>query len=598
MGEVIGGGGVEEVRRYDQEWTIFVDNLSRRVSRSSFRELSNHHGKVLRVFIPLVNTKSKYKETTFAFVTMGCRGDMERVIRNLNREASEPTGKFSPFQDSDRIGAIAKEKSTVFFEHKTFKDALLSVPATKADGDNNHDTPSSRNGTSTGPNLLDFKVPASELEWLDRCMVGVIRNDFECDFVKRALLHDEIEVKIRKWGVDFDSFVIVFKSIAEMEDTWRSKSEELCYCFTRRGSLYCWHKSFFESLGNPWGSLVEVDVGTLHRKRLDVARITIRVASPLSIPESFNVVSMGVSYLIKVKFGKLSDECVHPVPGNMKEIFVDEWPTSVEALLVSRDGVGEGGIPVSVVAPLSRIGTVSPGVDPRSQECLDSPNKEFKDNREPSLIPVYTCGSNDNENMGKVDSRWEDSDTDEPVDKDSASVPLALMGARPNGPVVNETCDMLNTLVIHSRAGIIRPINLESIDPPGVVRSNQNFVDSIEMVPDSFEGLGKEGSGRLSSFEYQQNPHLLTKYAFPKGIFRASNKRILRHLVRDSLEDARKNLGEVDISSNPQPADPVVGLEAESVWEISNLLEISFKGGHGAVISKVRELENELRKSV
>ncbi|KAK8541528.1 hypothetical protein V6N13_137861 [Hibiscus sabdariffa] len=118
------------------------------------------------------------------------------------------------------------------------------------------------------------------------------------------------------------------------------------------------------------------------------------------------------------------------------------------------------------------------------------------------------------------------------------------------------------------------------------------------MVPDSFEGLGKEGSGRLSSFECQQNPHLLTKYAFPKGIFRASNRRILRRLVHDSLEDTRENLEEVDISLNPQLAYSVVGLEAESVWEISNLLEISFKGGRGAVISKVRELENELRKSV
>ncbi|KAK8541527.1 hypothetical protein V6N13_137862 [Hibiscus sabdariffa] len=506
MGKVSGGGGVEEVRWCDQEWTVFVDNFSRRVSRSSLRELSNHHGKVLRVFIPLVNTKSKYKETTFAFVTMGCRGDMEQVIRNLNgsridgfvvrvsqakfprvkqtkgihngvKEASEPAGKFSPFQDNDRIGAIAKEKSTVFFGHKTFKDALLSVPAMKADGDNNHDIPSSRNGMNTGPNLLDFKVPASELEWLDRCMVGVIRNDFECDFVKRALLHDGIEVKIRKWGVDFGSFVIVFNSIAEMEEIWRSKREELCYWFSHIGPLllngvphyfcsvllvgvplYCWHKSFFESLGNRWGSLVEVDVGTLHGKRLDVARITIRVASPLSIPESFNVVSMGVSYLIKVKFGKLSDECVHLVPGNMKEIFADEWPTSDEALLVSRDGVGKGGIPVPLVASPSRIGIVSPGVDPRSQECLDSPNEEFKDNREPPLIPVYTCGSNDNENMGQVDSWWEDSDTNEPVDKDSTSGPLALMGAGPNGLVVNETCDMPNTLLLSTQ-------ELELLDP-------------------------------------------------------------------------------------------------------------------------------------
>ncbi|KAL4303731.1 hypothetical protein GQ457_10G009850 [Hibiscus cannabinus] len=563
---------------------------------------------------------------------MGCRGDMERVIRNLNRsridgivvrvsqakfprvkqtkgfhngvrEASEPAGELSPFQVCDTTGAIAKEKSMVFFGHKTFKDAMLSVPVKKVDGDNNYETPSSRNGTSTGPNLLDFKVPTSELEWLDRCMVGVIRNDFECDFVKRALLHDGIEVKIRNWGVYFDSFVIVFKSKAEMEERWRSKRDELCYWFSHIGPLmlngvphyfcsillvgvplYCWHKSFFESLGNQWGSLVEVDIGTLHRKRLDVARITIRVASPLSIPESFNVVSMGVSYLIKVKLGKLSDECVHPVPGNLKETFANEWSTSDEALLVSKEGVGEGGIPLPMVAPPSSIGTVNPDIDPHSQGCLDPPNEEFKDNREPPLIPV--------------DSWWEDSDTDVPVDLDSASGPLALMGSGSNGPVVNETCDMLNTFVTHSEAGIITPVNLESIYPPGVVRSNQNSVDSMQMVPDSFEDLGKEGSGRLSSFESQQNPYFLTKYAFPKGIFRARNKRILRRLARDSLEDARENLGEVDISLNPQPANHVVGLEAESVWEISNLLEISFKGGRGAVISKVRELEKELRKSI
>ncbi|KAK9041884.1 hypothetical protein V6N11_016972 [Hibiscus sabdariffa] len=46
-----------------EEWTVFVDNLSKRVSKIALREPFRYHGRVERVFIPSINSKSKYKES-------------------------------------------------------------------------------------------------------------------------------------------------------------------------------------------------------------------------------------------------------------------------------------------------------------------------------------------------------------------------------------------------------------------------------------------------------------------------------------------------------------------------------------------------------
>ncbi|GMI71123.1 hypothetical protein HRI_000781600 [Hibiscus trionum] len=72
-------------RKLEMAWSAFVDNLSKRVSRRSLRERFMHHGKVTRAFIPLVNRKPKYRESTFAFVHFESEKDLLNAVEKVNQ---------------------------------------------------------------------------------------------------------------------------------------------------------------------------------------------------------------------------------------------------------------------------------------------------------------------------------------------------------------------------------------------------------------------------------------------------------------------------------------------------------------------------------
>ncbi|XP_039066903.1 polyadenylate-binding protein 4-like [Hibiscus syriacus] len=66
-------------------WTVFVDNLSKKVSRRELRDLFLVQGQVVRVFIPNEMNKLKYKSYTFAFVQFVNEAGIRKAVENLNR---------------------------------------------------------------------------------------------------------------------------------------------------------------------------------------------------------------------------------------------------------------------------------------------------------------------------------------------------------------------------------------------------------------------------------------------------------------------------------------------------------------------------------
>ncbi|GMI65924.1 hypothetical protein HRI_000261700 [Hibiscus trionum] len=96
-------------------WTTFIDNLSKRVSRTALRELFGHYGKVTRVFIPVVNRRAKYKHYTFALISMACKEDMLAVISKLHntridgRVISVSQAKYPKKQVVARNSFLSKE---------------------------------------------------------------------------------------------------------------------------------------------------------------------------------------------------------------------------------------------------------------------------------------------------------------------------------------------------------------------------------------------------------------------------------------------------------------------------------------------------------
>ncbi|XP_039062136.1 serine/arginine-rich splicing factor 2-like [Hibiscus syriacus] len=67
-----------------EKWTIFVDNLSKRVIRGELREVFQHYDQVVRIFIPNFTQKSKYKNYTFAFVQFASEEGRRRAIQCVN----------------------------------------------------------------------------------------------------------------------------------------------------------------------------------------------------------------------------------------------------------------------------------------------------------------------------------------------------------------------------------------------------------------------------------------------------------------------------------------------------------------------------------
>ncbi|GMJ09359.1 hypothetical protein HRI_004605100 [Hibiscus trionum] len=291
--EVIGG-----------EWTAFIDNLSRRVSWATLRELFGHYGKVTRVFIPEVNTKAKYKQNTFAFISMSNKEEMFSVISKLHntridgRVISVSQAKFPKQQTAARnicfsngkercnrvsSGSVEKENRSPVSngvargcntgEKMSYRDALLR----------NIDN-SNRQNSTTMPldeaiqigcndgDIFDVELPPSEVNWLECCLVGILKNSYESGVVQQAFDFEGIIATVCKWGLDCNSYVIRFNSPLEMEESWNSKREALCFWFKylsplmvdkvplqyasitlRDVPLMCWFENFFRSLGNRWG---------------------------------------------------------------------------------------------------------------------------------------------------------------------------------------------------------------------------------------------------------------------------------------------------------------------------------------------------------
>ncbi|GMI98326.1 hypothetical protein HRI_003501900 [Hibiscus trionum] len=332
-----------------QEWTVFIDNLSKRVQRSALKELFEFHGKVKRVYIPYRNPRPKYSESTFAFVAFGTKEEQQKAIHHLDRSKvdgriirvttarfrvnhqgnhpprQQPSGAFPRnFSRSYRDTLMKNTQAEDKLEGKQFQDETKTAEVEKQaeiDIGSKKISPQ-RTALKHGvcKSQKKFYLQTKELEWLDACMAGVIKEGFDLEFVQRALGNDDIEVTLSKWGIDNETIVIRFISREEMENSINNKKEALYYWFKHLGPLLidgvphfytkvdlegilllCWHENFFRNLGERWGIFVEVESETKQKIRLDVASIMIRTPNSTTIPKEFDLVSRGYSYNIKTR---------------------------------------------------------------------------------------------------------------------------------------------------------------------------------------------------------------------------------------------------------------------------------------------------------
>ncbi|KAK8621332.1 hypothetical protein V6N13_067767 [Hibiscus sabdariffa] len=581
----------------EASWTAFVDNLSRRVSRGALWEVFSHYGKVIRVFISMAKKKPRYKETTFAFVRFAKEKDMYRAIEKMNnskidgRIISVAKARFpaslttTVVKKNYKVHSEMKEQVSNYpggasklcfgkqdrtdsdgLDSRSYREVLMGKPKSRGEQRQKNDYNTGLEVDNSQKRLLDIHIPAKDIAWIDLSLVAIMKQQYDFEFIQRALLSDGINVKVAKWGNSDLFCVLTFNTVEDKNEAWKEREEGLAFWFdhvepllNNKGipaaflsislmgvPLHCWHETFFEALGNRWGSFVSIDINTKNLVDFSVARMIIRAESPHDIPCSLNIRSLGRNYIIKVSIEAVPKECNGTAMDRSATNFADVWPSefhNIEVRSVNSDSqslslpAGKEASPVKEDYP-SRVNPLGVGSVLVDNHCtINSP-----------LFPRVSAlhGVEDvfkGPAGGAVDEAGED------VGVGAGVPPILEFGVsgwkqspedRPDGfGLVISPKQTLDPTSSNSLVGLKNIIVANSSE----VCIDQHISPSFEFVPDSFEGLEnsftrKDSSGDcISSHGF---PHAIPVNSTPCSLnftlLNPSHRRAVRRSVREALE--------------------------------------------------------------
>ncbi|KAE8705917.1 hypothetical protein F3Y22_tig00110415pilonHSYRG00166 [Hibiscus syriacus] len=559
----------ERSSKLGDEWTAFIDNLSKRVSRGALREFFNNYGEVRQVFIPrsIRNPGIRIKECNFVFVRFAPKADMDNCLRSTNdakidgRSILVSKAKFTRYSQAGfkekwgegkvmkkskdrrestiqrKVGVEKERDERSFADVLKGKEKLEDGPVAESPNDVNkvveavaYLEPTAEDekveDRESPPNVLDFQVPSEDVEWIEHSLVGLTRGNFDLDLVQRALEREGVNAII-------------------------------------------------------WGSFIDVDESTRDMENFSSARMVVRAACRFDIPESVTIRSKGRFFVIKVEVPE-EDSNMPKSPVQGVEIFADVWPTEANPVHENSDSDGGGGFESNAPARES-VPAVSKARLEVGNVCAVSGSAMAAGMAAGGLLPLenfnkYVHENDENSNMGgQIDERRLNED-----------------GLIENGKSVNGGCQELSAEVdIHSQSGFM-------VNGPKVTHDVMNGPNSLVATADLSE---EEEVGLVRSFVGQKvcgirlSRDMSSMDFVPdsrKGapIPRAVIRRVVRRLTRDSIEDRGRPNGvsrEVAIAKE-------ISAEAEAVWEGCKVLQVSFKGGKEAVKKRIRSLEAELRR--
>ncbi|XVF65630.1 hypothetical protein PTKIN_Ptkin09bG0264500 [Pterospermum kingtungense] len=276
--------------------TVFINNLSCRVSKNVLWEIFNLYGRVANVFINYSSNKS----STFAFVRFWSDLDSRRAITEENGRCIDgwvisvnkaifgwnQRRSYEYYRDKDRsiinkrnsskVKDVRYQRSLRFYGDALMKPIVRHADEQPLEGIKEEVT-------------LDNKVSPSG------AISGVNERDKFLNFVT-SLASMPIE-SISKWG--------------------RSGCHRKFYAWILLDEvpIQLWNLKFFEALGNRWGSFIQVDKPTQFKTRLDIS--TIAVHSLAKIPNMVNVCANGDDHRIIVSIEKRLKK-------ELKDISVDD----------------------------------------------------------------------------------------------------------------------------------------------------------------------------------------------------------------------------------------------------------------------------------
>ncbi|KAL4325562.1 hypothetical protein GQ457_11G020250 [Hibiscus cannabinus] len=654
-----GRAGVGDTQRpaaANGEWTAFVDNLSRCISRKTLWEIFRHHGKVVKVFIPSNNRKPNYKFSTFAFIHFASRGDLERAIHRTNkmridgrivvvskaRFASKRIGaRSSPkvipelgnkagLGGDGRVADIEKTKFVSAMDTRTLKEVLLGKPKQVGiDVDFlDKNVGSFLQGSHDG--TVEFYIPEKDTDWINFSLAGLAKRMFDLEFIQQAIMSDGLKAKIVKWGNDNKSCIIIFYSLKEKEEAWSLKREALSYWFDHIGPLknddgipmsffsvsllgvplQYWHESFFSSLGDRWGSFISLDISTKDKLDLSVAKMVIRAASPFDVPKSINVRSNGRTFTVEIRLETACNESGNVIHEDENGNYVDVWPVFEQSI--------EGESKIDRASDYENL-PEKVNLPPNKKSAVDSDRQEVHVELEDRSIPKVDVNAplfsgnldvlgKDFGNKSQENFWFSESLSQQMADINPRSFRSHVAAHMEKPTHVDGPVDFFNVGtnvdVGHRESSFIGSESYSGCgDVRGPVAVLQQLSRSVEIVPDSFEGLDqlKEGSHNFSiradnladrvefSSSLREMEKSVSQLCRENNFLNSIVRRNRRRFVRDSLEEAEVAFSNSSLPSLLKNLKSVE--EALVVWEVSKVLEISFKGGKTSVVKKVYEIE-------
>ncbi|KAL4279661.1 hypothetical protein GQ457_03G013330 [Hibiscus cannabinus] len=291
-------------------FTVFINNVSKRIHRRTLWEEFQEYGYVSDVFIAYNNIKRRSRKITFTFVRSEREEDAIRAINRANERQTDGfvVSVYRARKMQVKVGGSMEEQRGVqpgswkLKDTRTFKEVLLGVEK-------------SRSGGETDSLQQRAKV---EMEWCRYCLVGCIKPMYNVDLVKEALMSDGLKTEVCPWYEQ--TVVLKFTNNIDRNRCWRERGELLRLWFQELEflegfeskkkvktwvnlhdvPLCAWNINFLHEVVSRWGGLIKTDDDTENHRRFDVARFLIHTRRTTIIPERIALVLNGAVYHVKV----------------------------------------------------------------------------------------------------------------------------------------------------------------------------------------------------------------------------------------------------------------------------------------------------------
>ncbi|XVE63862.1 hypothetical protein DITRI_Ditri07aG0055300 [Diplodiscus trichospermus] len=209
-----------------------------------------------------------------------------------------------------------------------------------------------------GPTVnFELRIPNSDMEWLEGCVMGRLRDNFEVRMVNQSLEEAEYYCQVCRLGglsivlkfdsnENRDSFLNGDKGMKEqffeVIQPWSKDFQSREYAIwvqLEEVPLHLWHENIFSSLGNRWGTFVRLDDCTKNKSRFDIARMLVLVDTRFKIPPFVTVRFKGQDNKILVSMDEYND--LETDESEVKEKCGFKYmETELDAAVMNRNNLG------------------------------------------------------------------------------------------------------------------------------------------------------------------------------------------------------------------------------------------------------------------